>query len=384
MRPGHVLRHDGKEGLDYILHHMPRLDSIDANLGAFFQRQLEYIEDVIHFVEYGELKSWKHIPIESRGGDNLWYTWRLFDKVGKWKIAGTDADDVPEVNIMGAELPVPIRMLTGGFKYNVKELLSGKQAAANSNGPSLMIEQQKAIACFEAYQQIVDQICWFANPSSAEYSGLTGMFANPYISTTAAVAGVTDSNTKTMWFNASGVRQKEPVDIVTDLDNMLTAIKVATLDRYAADTVLMPIEHFNMLTNTPMSVQYPMLTIMKYWLGNHPEITTVDTLVAAKHVAAGGNLAAATDVILAYKKNPDVVKLAIPRQYTMQPIQERGFNYIVPCWATCAGLIVRSPKQCVCLSGPAITQSVRSFFSFAKSPLGGIGVPLKGFLTTSF
>ena len=357
-----IVRYDGKEGkvrdFDRIGGASTNLDnarvddaSSSANLSVFFQRQLEYIESELNFVEYGELKSWKHIPVESKGGDNLWYTWRLFDKVGKWKFASDDADDVPEVNIMGAELPVPIRMFTGGFKYNVRELLAGKQAAENHpNQPSLQIESQKAIAVFEAYQQFIDIMCWFADPTNPEYVGLTGVFYNPYISTVAAAAGASH----TYWFNSAGVLQKTPLEVLKDLNAMCTTVRNNTKDRYAIDTILMPIWHFNMLTTTPMSETYPMETIMRFFLRNHPEITTVDTLVAAESVPAGGNLASATDVILGYKKDPSVVKIEISRQFTTLPIQERGFNYIVPCWATTAGVITKKPKAMVMLTGTSL------------------------------
>ncbi len=347
-----VIRYDGKvaevRGIDLVGAHSAKLDAIDSNLSVFFQRQLEYIESELQFVEYGDLKSWKHIPIESKGGDNLWYTWRLFDKVGKWKISSDDADDVPEVNIMGAELPVPIRMLVGGFKYNVRELLAGKQAAGNNpNAPSLMVDQQKAVACQEAYQQIVDQLCWFANPTNAAYAGLTGIFYNPYIGTVAVTQGATSSHTS--WFNTLGVPWKTVDEVLADLNSLLTSIKVATLNRYAADSLLMPIEHFNYLATT--RIPDTETTILKFFLGTHPEIRTVDTLVAAKSVPAGGNLSAATDVILAYVKDPKVVKMVLPRQYTMMPIQERGFNYITPCYATTAGIITQRPKAMAMLVG---------------------------------
>jgi hypothetical protein len=334
---------------DFSMAAKPHLDAIDSNLSVFFQRQLEFIEPEIHTVEYGELKSWKYIPIESRGGDNLWYTWRLFDKVGTWKIGGEDADDVPEVNINGAELPVPVRWITGGFKYNLKELQNGLQAARNNpNAPSVMVEMQKAVADFEAYQQQIDKIAWFADPTAPAYAGLTGMFYNPYIPTVATPVGATSA--KTTWFSAAGVLQKTPKEILADLDLMLTTVRVNTLDRYAADTVLMPIEHYNMLATTPAS-DLMTTTILKFWLGNHPEITTVDTLVSAKSVAKGGNITAATDVILAYKRDPNVVKLVVPRQHTMLPVQVRGFNYIIPCYAATAGVIVQKPNAMVMLTG---------------------------------
>jgi hypothetical protein len=352
-----VVRYDNKQSevrdFDRVGASKFALDAIDSNLSVFFQRQLEFIESELNFVDYGELKSFKHLPIESRGGDNLWYTWRLFDKVGTWRIGGEDADDVPEVNIMGAELPVPIRWLTGGFKYNIKELQNGRQAAENHpDQPSLQIELQKGKACFEAFQQTVDKIAWFADSASKAYAGLSGVFYNSYIGTVAAAAGVTNSNTHTTWFGSTaGVRVKDPLDILTDLNNLLTSIRVATLDRYAADTILMPIEHYQLLCNTPMSAQYPLITIMKRFREDHPEITMIDTLVNAKHVPAGGQIATATDVILAYKKDPDVCKLALPRQYTMLPIQERGYNYIIPCYATTAGVITKKPKAMAIMTG---------------------------------
>ena len=339
---------------DYIGQFAPRLDGVNDGLSVFFQRQLEYIESELRFVEYGELKSWKHMPIESRGGDNLYYTYRLYDKVGKWKIGAQENDDVPSIDINGAELQTPIRPLMGGFKYNVQELLAGQQARSNyPNAPSVMIEQQKANATMVAYQQIIDDICWKANPADQNYAGLTGFFYNTNIPTVASAVGGTSG--KTTWFNGSGTPQKTFDEVIIDLNNLINSVRINTLDVHAVDTLLMPIKHFTYLANTPTNFGGFMgLTILKFFLMNHPEITSVDTLVPATNVAAGGSIATATDLIVAYKKNPDILKLEIPRTFTMLPIQERGFNYIVPCWATTAGLIVRRPLACAMLTGSSV------------------------------
>ncbi len=331
-----------------------RMDAVsgDANLSAFFARQLEYVESELRTVDYGPRKATKLIPAESKGGDNKWYTWRLFDRVGSWKFGSSNMEDVPMVDVFGAELPVPIRMIAGGYKYNIQELLAGRQAAANRpNDPSIQIDVQRARACFDAYEMWIDNIAWFANATKPAWAGVGGIFYNPYVPTVACVAGVTESNTKIHWFNSAGVRQKHQVDILTDLDNLLKAIRVQSMDNYQADTVVMPIQHFNMLSTTPMSTQYPLTTILKFWLGNHPEITTVETLVNALNVPAGGVLTSATDVIWAYRKSPDILKLELPRMFTQLPVQERGFNYIVPCWATIAGVIVYKPLAMAFLTG---------------------------------
>ena len=116
----------------------------------------------------------------------------------------------------------------------------------------------------------------------------------------------------------------------------------------------MPIWHYNALVNTPLSSQYPLITIMQRFREDHPEITMVDTLVNAESVTAGGNISTASDIILAYKKDPDVCKLVLPRTYTMMPVQERGFNYIVPCYATTAGVITKKPKAMCMLTGTSL------------------------------
>jgi hypothetical protein len=326
-----------------------QLDAVDSNLSLFFSRQLEFIEPELHSVEYGELAAWKHIPIESRGGDNIWYTWRLFDKVGAWKIGGEDADDVPEVNINGAELPVPVRWLTGGFKNNLKELLNGLQAARNNpNAPSIMVDIQKAVADFESYQQKVDKVAWFADPSSSEYAGLTGIFYNTYIPTVTALLGPTSG--KYGWFNSAGAPQKTADEMLTDLNQLLTAVMVNTLGRYKADTILLPIEYYNYLAFTRIQ-DVTGKTILRFFLEAHPEITTFEYAPVTKSVPAGGNLTSATDIILAYKKSPDVVKLVLPKQHTMLPVQLRGFNYITPCYATTAGVITQKPNAMCMLKG---------------------------------
>jgi hypothetical protein len=323
-----------------------KLDAVapNTNLGDYFARQLEYVESELRTVEYGPMKARNLIPFTSVAGDNKWYTWRLFDRVGSWRFGSSDMEDVPMVDIFGAELPIPIRMIAGGYKYNVQELLAAKQAASNRpNDPSIQIDVQRAKACFDAYEQWIDNTAWFGDYTKAKWAGVGGILYNPYMPTIAAAAGVTNSNTKIHWFSSAGVRQKEQMDILTDLNNLLTYIRTNSMDRYQADTLVLPIKHHAMLTSTPMSTSYPNKTIMQFFLENHPEITTIETVVAVNNVPAGGVLSSATDVIWAYKKSNDVLKMENPRMFTQMPVQERGFNYIIPCWATTAGVIVYKP-----------------------------------------
>jgi len=46
--------------------------------------------------------------------------------------------------------------------------------------------------------------------------------------------------------------------------------------------------------------------------------------------------------------------LVLPRQFTMQPVQEVGFNFKIPCWATTAGVITKRPKAMCMLIGTSV------------------------------
>jgi hypothetical protein len=329
------------------------LDAIDANLSVFFQRQLEYFESEIQFIQYGELKARKHIPFTARAGDNKVYTWRMFDKVGSWRYGSDENKDINEVNVMGGEVSTPIRIIEGGFKYNIQELLAGKQAATNyPNAPSILIEQQKQLACLEAYNQLIEKIAWFADPTDPSYCGHSGVFYNPYMPTVDAILGSTSGKYK--WFGPTGGLVKTGPEIVRDLNLLCTTIRTATIDIYQGDTLLMPIPHYNAMTTNPYSELWPNKTIMQFFLDAHPEIKWIDTLVPAQNVAAGGNISTTSDVILLYKKDPDVFKFEAPRPFTQLPIQEVGYNFLIPCWATVAGIIMKRPKACCMLLGTGI------------------------------
>ena len=361
------IRLDGGRGevliddFDRIGYLKPHLDALsgaltaDGGLVTAFQRSLEYIEAELRFIEYANLLAEKWIPVDTRGGDNLAYTYRMFDKTGKFKIGSPEGDDVPNIDISGAEKTTPIRLLTGGFKYNVQELLNGYQMAKNRpNEPSIMLEAQRANATKTAFDQIIDDIAWMANPTVKDYAGMTGMFYNAYIPAVSAALG--GSSAKTTWFNASGVPQKTFDEIIIDLNALVNAVFINTKGVHRADTLLLPIPHYTYLQSTPTNYGgFSGMTILKFFLMNHPEITAIEPLVPALNVTGGasgyGSITSTTDILLAFERNPDVLILEKPRSFSMLPVQERGFNYIVPCWGSCAGVIVRRPLACSMLIG---------------------------------
>jgi len=342
------------ERMDADAHAIRRDADSGTNLSPFFARQLEYVESELRTVEYADLASWKHIPITSRGGDALYYTWRLFDRIGKWKFIGRNTEDIPAVDIVGGELITPIRMLGGGYRYTLQELLASQTAAMlRPNDPSIQIDMQRAKANFEAYRQILDEISWFADPSKGAYEGLSGVFYNPYIPKVAAAAGSTNSNTHVRWFSTAGAPGwKDPADIYSDVANLLDLVKTQSKGLYSADTVLFPIKHYAMLNRTMYSANYPLKTILRFLVENFPEVKTWDWYVPGLNVPAGGSgITTASDVIWAFKYDTDCLKSEIPRMYNQLAVQQRGFNYIIPSWATSAGIIIYKPLSMAFLTG---------------------------------
>ena len=327
-----------------------------TNLSPFFARALEFVESELRLVEYADLASWTHIPKSSKWGDALFGTWRLFDRVGKWRFISRNADDVPAVDIFGAELTTPIRMVGGGYRYTLQELLASQAASMlRPNDPSIQIDTQRAKANFEAYRQIMDEIAWFADPSKGAYEGLTGVFYNPYIPQLAAAAGKTNSNTHVRWFDNVGTGNsgwKDPADIYNDVGALLDLVFTQSKGLYRPDTILFPIKHYTMLNRTMYSANYPLKTIMRFLVENYPWVNTWDYYIPGNNVpAGGGGITTASDVIWAFKSDTDCLKSEMPRMFSQLAVQQKGFNYIVPSWATSAGIIIYKPLSMAFLTG---------------------------------
>ena len=323
--------------------------NLDANESAFFARQLEYIKPKTYDILYPEYKSFRLMPVSTEAGPGAQViVYRSYNTVGLMKIISNYADDLPRADTYGAEFFTPVRSLGVSYGYNLQEI-RGAQLAG------LPLQQRKANAAMRAYQQAVNRIAWFARPSDKQYAGLTGLLYNLNITKTTASTGAASG--KIQW-NQAGQGVKTPDEILIDLNFLPINIIDQSKGLHAPDTLALPPKQWGYIASTPRSTISD-TTILQFFLKNNPSITTVEwvnelkdlsplpSTVTSETTAGSGT----GNIMIAYKKDPDMFTLEVPQMFEQLPVQERNLEYVIPCHARIGGVIIPYPLSMYIMEG---------------------------------
>jgi hypothetical protein len=324
--------------------HMPdRIDSarLDAGETIFFQRELEHVKARSYDVVYPELKGVNGmiIPIsfDADPADET-ITYETYDQIGLAKIIANYADDLPAADVKGKETTSKIRGIGTSYRYNLMEI----RKAAKTNKP---LTQRKANAARRANDQVVDDIAWNGD---TEY-GLVGILNNPNITAGTVQVGGTTGNS--VWVDPAPANEKNPDEILQDLNDIVTDMVELTNGVEVPDTILLPIAQYAKIQKTRLASGTD-TTILQFFLANNPSITRIEWVQQLKDVAplpSGG--AGPADVMIAYRRSPDKLTLEIPQPYEQLPVQERNLAFVVNCHSRCGGVIIPYPLSVSVVEG---------------------------------
>jgi len=295
----------------------------DAGESFFFARELEYIKSKSYDIEFPEMKAFKHIPISTEAGEGAQaITYAQFEEVGLARVIESYADDLPRADITGKEYTTQVKSIGVSYGYSVQEI-----RAAIYVGRSLT--QRQANAARRANDQKINRLAWFGD---ANYN-ILGILNTPNIPE--YLVPDTGSGSQTQWTT------KTPDQILLDLNNITNSIVGLTKGVEMPNTVLLPVNQYTLIASTPRSTVSD-TTILEYFIQNNPFITTVDWV---PELAAAGPVEdmVATDLFIAYDKNPDKLTMEIPMPFTQYPPQERGLEFVVPCESRYGGIITYYP-----------------------------------------
>jgi hypothetical protein len=305
---------------------LPSKTRLDAAETIFFQRELESIKAKSYDVKYPELKCRRLIPVSfdaGSGADSIVY--QQYDQVGMAKIISAYGNDLPRADITGKEFVARVKSLGASYGYNLQEIRS-----ANMAGKPL--QSRKAAAAKRAVLQLENRIAYFGDPAT----GLVGLINNPNVTSTFVPVGVGAS---TLFAN------KTPDEILADLNGAANFIVESTNGVEIPDTLLLPLAQYNYIKATPRSALSD-TTILSYFLANNGYINTVEWVNELK--AAGTNSA---DLMVCYRRDPDVLTLEIPQDFEQLPEQEIGLEYVVNCHQRIGGVLVYYPMAVNIVSG---------------------------------
>ena len=301
----------------------------DANETLFFERELESIDARLFEVKKKELVYREFIPVNNSvaAGANS-YTYRQFDKVGMAKVISNFADDLPRADVFGQEFISPIKTLGTSFGYNTQEL----RAAAMANTP---LDMMKADAARRSIREKESNVAW----NGDDDSNLPGFLNNaniPVVATLTGAGGFT-------W------KLKTPDEIINDINILVTKIREDSKGTFEGDTLLLPIEQYNHIANTPRSATSD-TTILEFITkpGNTYGLAKVAWIADELDLAFTGGT---EDGAVLYQNDSEVLEQIIPLEMVTHPVQERNLEFVVPVESRHGGTVVRYPIACAIMSG---------------------------------
>lgn len=292
--------------------------NMDANEGVIFARQLEYVESRAYEVKYPTLKGRELFPVDySVPSAAETFTYRMYDHQGAFNLITNYSDDFKRVNVTGVEVTGKVHSYGAAVEYSVQDI----RAAAMAGIP---LQDHEVRASRRASEQKLDDIVL-----NGEAGGnLFGIMTHPNVPNAAVPAG---ASTDTEW------TEKTSDEILADLNDIVTDMVDLTKGVEAPTDLVLPIAQYELINNRARSATSD-TTILQFFLQNNQHIQRVHSWYKLK-----GAGAATTDVMIAYRNDPEVLQTVIPQEFEMFPAQPKNMAFNIPCHARFGGVRIRYP-----------------------------------------
>jgi len=306
-----------------------RFDAIeykfDDNESMFLERQLESVEAKLYEVKLKELKYRTFIPVTNKdnpGASSIVYY--MYSKTGLAKILASYSDDLPRADIKADEFSSPVKTIATSFGYSTQDIRAGTMAGID-------LDDKKAVAARRATREQENHIAWFGDKKS----GLIGLLTHPNITETTLAADA-------VWANKDGQA------IIKDIKYGISTIRKQSKGIHNADTLLLPIDQYDMLSMIPRS-EHSDMTVLEFLKkeGNSFGLKNVDWLneLEGTLTPKGANPDGRTglDGALFYEKDDENFEYRVPLELTAHPAQDRDLEFVIPCEARNGGITMRYP-----------------------------------------
>ncbi len=319
------------DSLAAIAHGFHQYDAyvFDANDTIFFARELEHIEETMFEFDLKVLKHRAYIPVDNTpdpGADTV--TYRLFEKIGIAAIINNFANDLPSADVLGSEFRAPVRSIATSIRFSTHDLRRARMA-------DVPLDSMKAASAQRAVDERESAIAWNGDADS----GLPGLLTNANIPLISAAAAAGGGNAPE-WDGPD----KTPDETIQDVSTAVATVRKTTKGARSVDTLLLPIDQYNKIANTPRSIHSD-ITVLQ-WIsrpGNAFNISAVDWV--NEFDTPGGLFSG--DIALFYERNPQVLSQRITMERVILPMQQRNLEFVIPVEARNGGVVVRYPLACL-------------------------------------
>lgn len=296
----------------------PRMYIPDAQQAlAFVTSQLSYIEPQVIEVQYPEIQYAQLIPVDTTAPE--WtksITFFSSDKVGEAGWFHHYAKDTHYADIERNKFESGVEMADIGYRWTMEEIGQAMQAP---NGVNLSAD--RAIAARRAYEEFVDRVALQGDTDKGydgflDYPGVTTIMS-PVVSTAAGTG--------------TSFTLKTPDQILDEVNDVLTGQYVDTMQIELADTILLPFRVLLSMANRRLN-DLASVSILTYLQQNNVYTfttgrpLTIRGVRGLEDVGTGG-----TGRMIAYRRDPQVVKMHIPMPHRFLPVWRTGpLVYDVP------------------------------------------------------
>jgi hypothetical protein len=298
---------------------------------AFLISQLTYIEREVYVIRYPSIRYPEIVPVDSSA--NPWIpsiTYFSMDGVGQAQWFNARALDIPKSEVVRTKFETTVKMAAIGYGYDMEELAQAQMLGHNLNA-------DKARYARFAAEQFIDQAALFGDVGA----NFTGLLNSPQVTTgpAAAVGNLNGFTNSLLWVN------KTPDQILADVNGMIAGIWITTNTVELADTLLLPLLDWQYISTTRLN-DLSQVTILQWLRINNAYTAETGAELMIRPIrgldtaGAGG-----TARMVAYWRDPSVVKMHIPMPYRFigVPWQTRPLYFEIPGIFRIGGVDIRRP-----------------------------------------
>lgn len=304
--------------------HVRSFDAAPQAALAFVQSQTTHIEAGVYARRYPEITYPRFVPVDTSA--NPWaptVTYYNMDFIGAAKWGSGQAGDFPFAEIELGKQETGVHMALMGYRYGLEEINVARMQGRN-------LPSDKAAAAHLAYEQMTQRVAYVGDAAK----GFKGLLNYPGITTVAAPNG---AGASPLWVN------KTPGEILADINGAVAGVYIGSNTVEMADTVLVPLASFAHISVAPVSATSD-TTILEYikranvYTAITGQPLNIQPMRELDTAGAGG-----TRRMVAYTKDPGVLKMHVPQPLVFLPPQLVMMDVVVPGYFRLGGVDVRRP-----------------------------------------
>ena len=300
---------------------MPKLFDAQAALG-FVTSQTSHIEREVNATVYPDIQYPFLIPVDTSAHPFAKsVTYYSSDKFGKADWINGNANDIPRAGTELAKHETSVHMAGIGYGYGYEEINQAQMLGMN-------LQADDAMAARRAYEEMVERVALTGDTQK----GFSGLVNNTSVTAAAVTTGSWTASTN------------EDL-VLADINELILGIATDTAYTGMADTLLLPYAKMNFLaTNRLGDTQSTLLAFLRE-NNTYTAMTGQPlTIRAVRGLETAG--AAGVARMVAYRRNPQVLKLHVPMPHRFLPAVADGpLNFVVPGVFRLGGLDIRRPKE---------------------------------------